>query len=149
MLAALGKQLTRPTILAAIVLVGLGLVFAIGGVRLGLWVDGGPGPGLLPTIAATLLLLLVAVLLVSAPKDEERFHYEPLLAMMLCCAYAAIVPRIGVLIPTFALIVIWVMVLHRQTLLRASLLGVGLTGAGVVLFHVLLKVPMQLIAGVL
>lgn len=149
MLAGFGRQLARPTIVAAIALIGLGLVFAIGGVRLGLWVDGAPGAGLLPAIAAGLLLALVAILLASAPKEEEPFRHEPLLAMVLCCAYAAIVPRIGVLIPTFALVVAWGMILHRQTLLRAALLGAGLTGAAVVLFHVLLKVPMQLIAGVL
>jgi cell division protein FtsW (lipid II flippase) len=149
MLSNIGKMLLRPPIVAASLLTILGLVFAVGGVRLGLWADGGPGAGLLPTTAAVLLLTLVlAMMLTSTGEKDERFRREPLIAIGLCCAYAFLAPRIGVVLPTFLLVAIWVTLLHGQSLLRACLISAGLTAAGVLIFHILLKVPMTLVVGI-
>jgi hypothetical protein len=140
-------RLRRPTTLAAIVLAAGGLVFAVGGVRLGLWEDNGPGPGLVPSLAAILMLGLIAALVVGRAEAEEPFRREPILAIALCFAFAVLAPRVGVVIPGVLMIAIWVKSLHGQTWLRAFALGIGLVAAGIGMFHILLKVPMTLIVG--
>jgi hypothetical protein len=147
MRAGLGKLLLTPTAIATGVLVAMGLVFAVGGLRLGLWTFDGPGPGLLPLGAATLLLVVLVPVVLTQPREAESFRKEPLIAIGMCCLFAFLAPRIGVVIPCVLLVTLWVRFLHEQSWLRAGLVGAGLTAAGIGLFHVLLKVPMPLIAG--
>lgn len=147
MLARIGKTLLSPTAVASIVLGVLGVVFAAGGLRLGLWLDGGPGPGLLPAAAAVLMLVLLGATLWSWPKVEESFKPEPLAAIAICGLYAVLAPRIGFLVPTIALVVAWVKLLHGQTWLSAILVGFGITGICIAVFSFLLSVPMPLLVG--
>lgn len=144
-----GKAFLRPAAVAALALGVLGLVFLSGSLRLGLWADGGPGPGLLPAVAAAAMLLLIALMLLGGLEDDGGFKAGPLVAIALCLAFALIAPRVGILLPTLALIFAWVKLLHRQTWARAALLSLALTAGGLGLFVFLLKVPIPLIAGVL
>jgi putative tricarboxylic transport membrane protein len=151
MLSAAGKVLARPGVVAALVLAALGVVFLAGGLRLGMWTDDGPGPGLLPAISAALLLVLLALMVLGIAREPhaDGFKAEPLIGTGLCCACAVLAPRIGVLVPACLLIFAWVKFLHGQSWLTAVAVSIGLTAIGLLLFRVLLKVPIPLIAGVL
>lgn len=148
MLAKMGSLL-RPSLLAALLLGGLGIVFAVGGVRLGLWVDDAPGPGLIPSISAILLLLLLLPTYRERAGEEELVRWEPLLAVALGGLFVVLAPRVGIVIPAVAMLTLWVKFLHGQSWLRAALLGVSLTAVGMLVFHVVLKVPMPLFPGAL
>ena len=149
MLAAIGRACSRPSVVAALLLAALAAVFLHGGLRLGLWVDGGPGPGLLPAVAAATMLGLITAMVFTALEDEGGFKPQPLIAVALLCAFALMAPRIGIVIPTVLLIFAWVKLLHGQGWLRAGLLSGALTAPGIGLFHLLLKVPIPLVTGVL
>ena len=138
-------SLLQPTRIAALLLTTLALVFGVGGFRLGLWSDNTPGPGLLPLAAALLLLPLVGLMLRERGPGEEPFKAAPVSAILLTCIYAAVLPRAGFLLPTFVLVLAWVRIFHEQQWVRASLLSMCLTAAGVGLFGAVLKVPMPLL----
>lgn len=149
MFGTIGRAFSRPSVIAALLLAALAAVFLHGGLRLGLWVDGGPGPGLLPAIVAAAMLGLIAAMLFTALEDDGGFKREPLIAVALLCGFALMAPRTGIVAPTVLLIFAWVKLLHGQSWLRAALLSVALTAAGIGLFRVLLKVPIPLVTGVL
>lgn len=134
-----------PTRVAAVLLAALALVFGIGGWRLGLWVDGSPGPGLLPFAVAVLMGPMIALLLREGSAGDQPFERTPFLAIGLTCAYAVLLPRAGFVLATVLLVTLWVRFLHGQGWVRAALLAAGLTGAGVGLFAGLLKVSMPLL----
>jgi putative tricarboxylic transport membrane protein len=140
-------SLLLPTRVAVVLLSTLAVVFAVGAYRLGFWNDEMPGPGLLPFAAAALLLPLLAVVWRECVPEEEPFRGSPLAATALTCAYAAVLPYAGFLLPTVILVVTWVRMFHRQGWGRAVLLGTGLTALATILFAVLLKVPMPLWPG--
>jgi len=140
-------RLLYPTPIAILLLAGVAIGFAVGARQLGFWTEDGPGPGLLPFVVALLLLPLLVVALRERVPEEEPFRAMPLAGIVLTCAYAAMLPYLGFLLPTLLLIIAWVRLFHRESWLRCTLLGVGLTAAGTVLFDVLLKVPMPLLPG--
>jgi hypothetical protein len=140
-------SLLQPTSIAALLLITLAFIFGVGGYRLGLWSDNTPGPGLLPLAAALILLPLVGLMLREDNADQGPFRAAPLSAVILMCIYAAVLPRAGFLLPTFVLVLAWVRIFHGQGWVRASLLSMCLSAAGVGLFGVLLKVPMPLVPG--
>ncbi len=148
MLAKLGKMGLGASRLTTILLAVMAAVFVVGGFRLGLWIDGGPGPGLMPSLSAALLLVLLVPMVLGAPRDEDALRWEPLFAVALGGAFALLAPRIGMVAPAVVMITLWVKVLHGQSWLRSGLLGLCLTAAGVLVFHVALKVPMPLLPGV-
>jgi hypothetical protein len=135
----------QPTRIAALLLAALASVFGIGGWRLGLWADGSPGAGLLPFCVAMLMAPMIALLLREGGAADEPFERTPFLAIGLSCAYALLLPKAGFALATVVLVTLWVRFLHGQGLVRAVLLAVGLTAAGVGLFGGLLKVPMPLL----
>jgi len=136
--------LLQPTRIAALLLTVLALVFGVGGLRLGIWSDNTPGAGLLPLAAALLLLPLTGLMLREGSVGEDRFKASPVAAIALSCAYAAVLPRTGFVVPTVVLVLLWVRIFHEQGWLRAALLSACLTAAGVGLFGLALKVPMPL-----
>lgn len=138
-------RLLYPTPIATLLLAGVAIGFAVGARRLGFWTEDGPGPGLLPFATASLLLPLLIVVLRERVPEEEPFRAMPLAAIVLTCTYAAVLPYVGFLLPTFLLVVAWVRLFHRQGWLRCILLGVGLTTAGTIVFDILLNVPMPLL----
>ncbi len=137
-------SLLQPTRVAALLLAVLALTFGVGGLRLGVWVDGTPGPGLLPFAAALLLFPLVVLMLREENAAEEPFRAAPVAAIAISCLYAALLPRAGFIVATVILVLAWVRFFHEQSWLRAALISICLTAAGVGLFGVALKVPMPL-----
>lgn len=139
------QRLLFPTGVAVLLLAATAIVFMVGAARLGFWTDDGPGPGLLPFATALLLLPLLVITLRESSTGEERFRATPIVAILLSCIYAAVLPYLGFLVPTLVLIVAWVRLFHAQGWLRAVALSIGLTAVGTFLFAVLLKVPMPLL----
>lgn len=147
MLAKFGRTVLRPSRLAGLLLAALGIVFASGCVRLGLWVDGGPGPGLMPAVSSAALLVLLVPMLMEKPREDDVLCWEPLLAAALGGAFVILAPRIGIGLPAAVMIMLWVKVLHGQSWLRSLILGLSLTAVGLLIFHVALKVPMPILPG--
>ncbi|ABD09104.1 hypothetical protein RPB_4418 [Rhodopseudomonas palustris HaA2] len=138
-------RLTTPTYVAVLMLLALALTFGLGAFRLGFWVDDAPGPGVLPlAVSIALLGLLVLVVRERLPADESRFALAPGLAILTTIVYAIVVPYTGFVIATLVLLTIWIRGFYRQSMLRAVIASAGLTGCGLVIFPLLLKVPMQL-----
>jgi putative tricarboxylic transport membrane protein len=134
-----------PSYVAGLMLGLLGLFFCIGAFRLGFWGDDGPGPGLLPLVVGALLIpMIVIVLREPIPADETPFKIQPLCAIALILAYAIVLPRAGFVPATLVMLALWVRGFYRQSWLRAVGCSVCLTGFGLLIFSVLLKVPMQM-----
>lgn len=138
------KQVLQPTPFMAIVIAIMAVLFASGGYTLGLWQDEMPGAGLLPFVTALLLLPLILRIFFERPADETAFNGRPLGAVLLLACYAATLPVLGFVIPTIAMIVIWVRALDGKPPLITVVVAVLLTLAGAFLFVTLLHVPMPL-----
>lgn len=139
-----------PGLLVAGMFMALALVFGAASWKLGYWVSGEPGPGLLP-VGTSLLLLACAVLLFRSPREPEEdaaLGRLPLLAFALLCAYGIALPWGGMLVPSVIFGVLWMRLLHQRPVLASLIVSVLVTSAGVLLFKVLLKVPMALWPGV-
>lgn len=137
-------RLLLPTRIVTLLVAVTALVFAVGGVRLGFWTVDGPGPGLVPFGAAVSLLLLLVMVLREGVADEEPFRATPFAAIVIVCAYAAVLPYTGFVAPTVALVVIWARLFYGQSWTRAVALGLGLTLVSAALFRTALKVPLPL-----
>lgn len=134
-----------PSYVAGLMLGLLGLVFCIGAFRLGFWVDDGPGPGLLPLVVGGLLMpMIIVALREPIPADETSFKIQPLSAIALILAYAVVLPRAGFVPATLVMLVLWIRGFYRQSWFRSVACSVCLTGFGLFIFYVLLKVPMQM-----
>lgn len=138
-----------PGRLAASVLGTLALVFGAASWKLGYWVNGAPGPGLLP-LGTSVLLAACAALLVGAPpapEEEAGLGRLPLVAFALLCAYGIALPWGGMVVPSVIFGVLWMRLLHQRPVLISLIVSALVTGAGALLFKALLKVPMPLWPG--
>lgn len=134
-----------PLGVSALLMIGLAVAFGYGSLRLGFWDYGIPGSGLLPMVASVMLLLLAVILLWQARKreGETTFHPSPAMALVLMGGYAAILPLLGFVIPTVAMIFVWVKFIYRRPLWVALLVAGLLTLGGVALFSILLDTPIK------
>jgi putative tricarboxylic transport membrane protein len=139
------SRLLLPTPIATLLLAAMALGFAVGSVRLGFWTFDGPGAGLVPFTAAVLLLPLLIMVLRERSAVEEPFRATPIGAVVIGCAYAALLPYAGFAVPTIVLVVIWARVFYRQSWTRAVALGLALTLVSALIFGTLLKVPLPLL----
>ncbi len=139
------RALERPIHVAAALIAVVAVAFGIASWRLGLWTDDGPGPGLLPVAAACLVFPILLLILREQFDDDERFDRSPLIAIILLCVYAAILPYLGFLIPTVALIVAWTTIFERKNILGGVVLSGFLVAFGWIIFVYLLRVPMPLL----
>ena len=124
----------------------LALVFCAASWKLGYWVKGAPGPGLLPLGAALLLLLCVTFLVRAPPATDEdpAFGKTPLGAFALLCAYGLAVPWGGIVIPSVIFGALWMRLLHQRPLIASFVISALVCGAGATLFKVMLKIPLPL-----
>jgi hypothetical protein len=132
--------------IAACALGALAAVFCAASWKLGYWVRGSPGPGLLP-LGTSVLLALCAVGLVRAPAEPEeagRIGRAPLVAFALLCAYGLALPWGGVVPSSVVFGALWMRLLHQRPLLASLVVSALVTGVGAVLFRVLLKIPLPL-----
>lgn len=132
--------------LAAWALGALALVFCAASWKLGYWIKGAPGPGLLP-LGTSLLLAVCAVFLVRAPglpEEDAGFGKAPLAAFALLCAYGLSLPWGGVLLPSVAFGTVWMRFLHQRPVLASLAVSTLVSGAGALLFKGMLKIPLPL-----
>ena len=131
---------------AACALGALAVVFCVASWKLGYWVKGAPGPGLLP-LGTSLLLGACAAFLVRAPAvadEDPGFAGAPLVAFALLCAYGVALPWGGVVLPSVMFGTLWMRFLHQRPVLASIAVSVLLSGAGAALFKVALKIPLPL-----
>ncbi|MBE0616192.1 MAG: tripartite tricarboxylate transporter TctB family protein [Burkholderiales bacterium] len=127
----------------------LALVFGAASWKLGYWVHGEPGPGLLP-LGTSLLLAVCAAFLYGPPREPEEavvLERLPLVAFALLCAYGLALPWGGMVLPSVIFGVLWMRLLHQRPFLVSLIVSALVTGAGTLMFKVLLKVPMSLWPG--
>ena len=136
-----------PLYLAGGMLAGLALVFGSASFKLGFFVDGVPGPGLLPLGAAVLLLPLVVVAVASKPISEEDFglSWAPLLGIGALLVYAALLPKIGFAPGTGVLMILWARFLHGRSWFESIVFSAVIVAVASVGFRVLLGVPLPLL----
>ena len=138
-----------PLYLAGGMLAGLALVFGAASFKLGFFVDGVPGPGLLPLGAAALLLPLVGVTLASKVIAEEEFSlsWAPLLGILALLVYAGLLPKVGFAAGTLVLMILWARFLHGRSWLESILFAAAIVGLASAVFRLLLGVPLPLLPG--
>lgn len=141
------RAFERPISVAVGLIAVAAVAFGVASWRLGFWTDDGPGPGLLPFVTVCLIFPILFMILRENFDDSERFHAHPLFAIILLCVYAALLPYLGFIIPTVALIVAWTFFFERQNILKGFLLSVLLVAFGWFVFVYLLRVPMPLLPG--
>ncbi len=139
------RAIERPINVAVGLIAITAAAFGVASWRLGFWTDDGPGPGLLPFVAACLIFPVLLLILREKFDDSERFDKSPLLAILLLCVYALVLPYSGFLIPTVALIVAWTMFFERKNALAGVILSGVLVAFGWVIFVYLLRVPMSML----
>lgn len=141
------RAFERPINIAVGLIAVAAVAFGVASWRLGFWTDDGPGPGLLPFVTVCLIFPILFMILRENYDNSERFHAHPLLAIILLCVYAAVLPYLGFIIPTVVLIVAWTFYFERQNILKGFLLSVLLVAFGWFVFVYLLRVPMPLFPG--
>jgi hypothetical protein len=132
--------------LAACLLGLLALVFCGASWKLGYWVKGAPGPGLLP-LGTSVLLATCAIFLVGAPRAPDEaagFGRTPLAAFALLCGYGLSLPWGGIVIPSVVFGVLWMRMLHQRPVMASLFVSALLCGAAAMLFKVVLKIPLPL-----
>lgn len=139
------SRLLLPTPIVSLLLAAMALGFAVGSVRLGFWTFDGPGAGLVPFTAAVLLLPLLIMVLRERSGAEDPFRAMPLGAVVIGCAYAALLPYAGFVLPTIVLVMVWARLFYEQSWTRAVALGLALTLVSALIFGTLLKVPLPLL----
>jgi putative tricarboxylic transport membrane protein len=106
--------------------------------------DGGPGPGVLPTGLAVLLVLLSARLLLSGWREQPRFGNLRRIGIMVggVFLYAFILEKVGFVVAT-ALLMIVLMVTFNERY-RAAVVTLGVVGTVLtyLLFFNVLKVQL-------
>ncbi len=132
--------------LAAWVLGALALVFCAASWKLGYWIKGAPGPGLLP-LGTSLLLAVCAAFLVRAPglpDEDPGFGKAPLMAFALLCAYGLSLPWGGVVLPSVVFGTLWMRLLHKRPVLASIAVSALVSGVGAMLFKGMLRIPLPL-----
>jgi hypothetical protein len=131
---------------ATVVLVLLAVVFGGASWKLGYWVHEGPGPGLLPLVAAVALLISASVLLSGRPLPEEDRAFSPaaLAGLALLAAYGAALPWAGLVLPSFLFATLWMKLLNQRRLWVSLLASAAIVAGGTLLFKALLGVPVPL-----
>lgn len=129
----------KQNIVAAAVLLGVGIVAAIVSWRLGVGEPADPGPGLWPLIVSVALVVFAAVLVVRShpTRTEERFSRDSLVvvgAVLSLVAYAFLFERVGFEIPTIALLVLWLKGFGRESWKVTTTVSVGATAVVYLLF---------------
>jgi hypothetical protein len=124
----------------------LALGFGVGSWSLGYWIQGVPGPGLLP-LGTSILLLPTAIYLFRAPLepgDEPSLAVKGLVGFALCAACASVMPSLGIAIPGAALALLWMRFFGSRSWVSAGLISVAIIAGLYGLFVLALKVPMPM-----
>jgi putative tricarboxylic transport membrane protein len=125
-----------------------GILLAVAGWRLDLGTSKLPGPGFFPLLIACTIGGL-GVWLLLRPQDGEKPHPAGSarwgrfsVALVSVLIYALILPRLGYLGSTFALLLVQLRWVEKQRWSTSLATAAVASGVSLVLFRVLLKVPL-------
>lgn len=134
-------------VVAALVVLALGIFGAVRSLDYGLGRLTQPGPGLWPFVVSSLIVLISLGLLVWGRRltDTEVFTRSsalPAIGVVTFVALAALLPVIGFEIPAFLLAVVWLRFLGGETWRSTVLVALGTVAAFYLVFVVALSIPM-------
>ncbi|HBR30256.1 MAG TPA: hypothetical protein DD789_12565 [Firmicutes bacterium] len=141
--------------LAALVLFLIGSAAAWEAIKIGCGSFRMPGPGFYPFWLAVILGVVALIyFLNNLGKDpqvvalwEKGIWIRPLMAIIVMLGYGLLLDKLGFILDTFLLFLIWLLVIEREKLLTVALVSIIGTTAVYLLFTVLLQV--QLPKGIL
>lgn len=131
---------------AFVVLIALSLAAALESWNLGVWTGQRPGPGLWPLLISVAMFTCAAGAWLRERKSEaeappETSWRRELVAFGSIVAYIMGFAYLGLVIPTFLLLLLWLKVLANEPWRLVLPLSVAGTAAVYVVFDVLLGVP--------
>lgn len=134
-------------VLAAVVVLAVGIFGATRSLSYGLGELTQPGPGLWPFVVSVLIVVLAIALLVWGRElaDAEAFtrsSAQPLIGVMTFVALAALMPVVGFEIPSFLLAVVWLRFLGGESWRSTLLVAAGTVAAFYLVFVIGLSIPM-------
>lgn len=139
-------QLLLPSKLVASALLVASVAFGVGSLMIGVWNNGMPKAGTTSLVASALLLPVSIALLLKTPSDEDaqaKFETVPFLVGIGFACYGAGLAYLGLVVPTFVFLTVWIRLLYRRSW-HATLLGAsGITLALYLLFIRVFGVPMK------
>ncbi|KKK36501.1 hypothetical protein WQ57_18985 [Mesobacillus campisalis] len=107
----------------------------------GFWIDKTPGSGFLPVIIgiATMLLATLGLLKNNPPVFRiEKKNFVPVIGALLMVASISV---FGMIISILLFLVLWLLIVEKFTIKRASILGLSTTLVIYLIFDMVLKVP--------
>jgi hypothetical protein len=134
-------------IVAALVVLVVGIGGAVLAHGYGLGSLRRPGPGLWPFVVSIVIVCLATVLLVIGRRldDDEKFTRASFLALVGGATFiglAVLMPTIGFEIPAVALCIVWLRFLGGETWRSTIVISVAMTAAFYLLFLYVLKIPL-------
>jgi putative tricarboxylic transport membrane protein len=133
-------------VLAAGVILVLGVAALIGSSSLGIGSARKPGSGTWPLLLSVLLIALGVALLLLARRtsDAEKFSrasWQVLAGVATMIGFVAVIATIGFEIPALLLTFVWLRFLGRESWRSSILTSVGVVAAFYIVFVVALQVP--------
>jgi putative tricarboxylic transport membrane protein len=132
----------------------IGLIFCIGGIRYGLYYDGGPGPGFIAFVAGIVLSSLGLVVLIStilSVKDrgsetekifpEEDSFRKVFIATLGLCFYALAFEYLGLLFTTFLMMIFMLRFIEPLKWKTIWITAILTAISFYLVFQVVLKIP--------
>jgi putative tricarboxylic transport membrane protein len=144
------QEFWRRDRIAGIALIVLGAVIAWEGRRLPMGTWHNPGAGYLPMLLAALLALfgvaIAAMDRASPPVRRLDWPEAPhaLLIVLACGAAAFLLERIGYRLTIFALVLFFLALIERRTIVMSLAVAAGLAAGSYALFATLLRVPLPI-----
>ncbi len=143
-----------PALVSPCVLIGVGLLGLVSGIRYGVWHGGEPGAGLLPAISGALLFALTAIVaLTEMAASTTTTSTDPPQAKRLICymvaviGFALLMRPLGTM-PTIILFFLWILRGVERLPWRLTLAVTAGASVGTwLLFDRLLQVPLPSFIG--
>jgi putative tricarboxylic transport membrane protein len=134
-------------VVAAVVVLVLGIAGAVLAYGYGLGSLRRPGPGLWPFAVSVLIAILAVLLLVAGRRldDAEKFTRSSLLVLAGGATFVGLgllLPIIGFEIPAIALCIVWLRFLGGESWRSTIVISVATTAAFYLLFLYVLKIPL-------
>lgn len=132
--------------IAGYILLAVGIATMVRSYQYGLGQIHVPGPGFFPMGLGIMLTVFAAIYTFAPTKVRESSTAwawgRPAAAMATAIAYTAVLERLGYIIATVLMLLVFVGVVEKQKLLRTVLVAVLGTLAMYVVFGIWLKIPL-------
>ncbi|OLT43180.1 hypothetical protein BJF85_03850 [Saccharomonospora sp. CUA-673] len=137
----------RQNLIAAAVIMTVGIVAVVMSASLGVGDLAEPEPGMWPMMISVVLVAMSAALLLQSGRhgDEQAFTRESLIvvvAVVSLLVYASLFERIGFEVPTVAVLLLWIKGLGRQSWLVSLAVSFGSCAVIYAVFISALGVPL-------